>query len=187
MGNNAFINGKRIYLRQLKLSDLEGGYVSWLNDPVVSQNNSHHIFPYSKSSAEEFIKETFIKKDKLVLAICEKVDNIHIGNISLQKIDFFNQTAEFAIMLGEREYWGKGYSREAAELIIHHGFNTMNLQRIYCGTFENNVSMQKLALYLGFQEEGRRRKAFFKNGEFIDIVEFGLLKGEFYDKFNNIL
>ncbi|MFY0631396.1 MAG: GNAT family N-acetyltransferase [Flavobacteriaceae bacterium] len=186
MENNHFISGERIYLRLLKLTDLEGNYVSWLNDPIVSQNNSHHIFPYSKESAEKFIKDAYVQKDKLVLAVCVKDNNVHIGNISLQKIDFFNQTAEFAIMLGEKEYWGKGYSKEAAELIIHHGFNTMNLRRIYCGTFENNVSMQKLAKYLNFAQEGRRREAFFKNGNFIDIVEFGLLKKEFYNKFNII-
>ena len=186
MEKNHFITGKRIYLRLLELTDLDGNYVSWLNDPIVSQNNSHHIFPYSKESAESFIKETFIQNDKLVLAVCVKDDDVHIGNISLQKIDFFNQTAEFAIMLGEKEYWGKGYSKEAAELIIHHGFNTMNLKRIHCGTFENNMAMQKLAKYLGFIEEGRRREAFFKNGKFIDIIEFGLLKKEYYNKFNII-
>jgi RimJ/RimL family protein N-acetyltransferase len=29
------------------------------------------------------------------------------------------------------------------------------------------------------KEEGRRREAAYKNGEYVDVVEFGLLKSEF--------
>jgi [ribosomal protein S5]-alanine N-acetyltransferase len=39
--------------------------------------------------------------------------------------------------------------------------------------------MEKLAAKLGFREEGRRREAHFKNGEYADLVEYGLLKSEF--------
>ena len=38
--------------------------------------------------------------------------------------------------------------------------------------------MQRLALYLGMKEEGRRREAAFKDGRYVDLIEYGILAGE---------
>jgi ribosomal-protein-alanine N-acetyltransferase len=180
-----FLIGERVYLRPLSLEDLNGNYINWLNDSEVNKNNSHHIFPYTREHAEDYIKTAYLTKDKLVLAVNLKDKDVHIGNISLQRIDLLNRNAEFAILFGEKEYWGKGYSKEAGHLIIRHGFSSLNLWRIYCGTFSDNIAMQKLAAHLGFKQEGLRREAFFKKDKFIDIIEYGILKPEYYDKFVN--
>lgn len=183
---NTFLIGERVYLRPLSLQDLNGNYVSWLNDSEVCVSNSHHIFPYTEEMARYYIQNAYISKDKLVLAAVLKENDRHIGNISLLDIDFRSQHAEFAILFGEKKYWGKGFSKEAALLIIQHGFSALNLHRIYCGTFSENTPMIKLASYLGMKKEGVRREAFFKNGKFVDIVELGLLRREFYTKFDLI-
>lgn len=180
--SSVFLNGKRIYLRPLENSDLNGNYVSWLNDEKVNNYNSHHIFPYTLVAAREYIKKSHIDKSILVLAIVLKRGEKHIGNISLQRIDYVNRSAELAILVGEKKYWGKGYSKEAVKLIISHGFNSIGLTRIYCGTSSRNLSMQSLALSLGMKQEGKRRKAIFKNGQYDDILEYGLLTAEFKDK-----
>jgi len=181
---NPFLVGEKVYLRPLSLEDLDGNYVSWLNDSEVCVNNSHHIFPYTKEMARDYIQNAYISKDKLILAAVLKENHLHIGNISLLQIDFISQNAAFAVLFGEKEYWGKGLSKEAALLIIRHGFDALNLHRIYCGTFSENIPMIKLANYLGMEKEGVRREAFLKNGKLVNIIEFGLLKHEFYTKFD---
>lgn len=173
-----FIEGTRISLRPLVLKDLEGDYISWLNDPEVSAFNSHHTFPYTIEAARAYINDVKDLKRDLVLAIVTKESGRHIGNISLQNIDYISRTAEYAIMIGDKEYWGKGIATEASGLILAHGFNALNLHRIYCGTSNKNIAMQKTALALGFVQEGVRREAFFKSGEYVDIIEYGLLEGE---------
>jgi [ribosomal protein S5]-alanine N-acetyltransferase len=179
MNNFPFIDGDRILLRSLSLDDLGGGYVNWLNDIEVCAYNSHHVFPYNSNKAEEYIKSVMSSRDSLVLAVVAKESQIHIGNISLQKIDWIHRNAEFAILFGEKSFWGKGLAKEASLLIIEHGFVEMNLHRIYCGTSEHNLAMQKLALSLGMSEEGRRKEALFKHGEYADLIEYGLTKQKF--------
>ena len=173
-----FLEGERLYLRGLELTDANGGYINWFDDATVCQYNGHHMFPKSKENLISYIQFAQNTSDSLILAIMEKGSQKHIGNISIQSIDYIARTGEFAIIIGEKEVWGKGYSKEAAALIINHAFQVLNLRRIYCGTSERNTPMQKLALAMGFKEEGRRRKTLFKNGEYLDIIEYGLLKEE---------
>lgn len=179
---NPFLIGKSIYLRALEENDLEGNYVAWLNNADVCRYNSHHVFPYTRDAAKAYIQGASTSRTMLVLAIVLKKKDRHIGNISLQNINHLNQSAEFAILIGEKDCWGKGYSKEAALLVIKHGFNELNLNRIFCGTAADNAAMQKLAVSLGMTEEGRRREAMFKHGRFVDIMEYGILKGELFDK-----
>ncbi len=181
----AFLTGERIYLRGLREADLDGNYIDWLNDAEICRHNSHHVFPYSRNVGADYIKNLDNNRQTLVLAICLNVTAEHIGNISLQRIDPISRQAEFAILMGEKEHWGQGYAKEAARLICDHGFNTLNLNRIYCGTSEENIAMQKLAQFMGMQKEGRRRQAQFKNGKYVDIMEFGVLKSEFVDVFSS--
>lgn len=172
-----FINGEKVYLRPLNYDDIEINYIHWFDDEEVCSGNSHHRFPITIEQMKNYINS--INEKNLVLAIIESSKNIHIGNISLQNINYINRSAEFAIIIGEKEYWNGGYGKEAAKLILNHGFKTLNLNKIYCGTLENNIGMQKLALSTGFKQEGIRRKAEFKNGEYLDVIEYGLLLEEF--------
>lgn len=178
-----FLIGENLYLRALSESDVDGSYVDWLNDSDVCEHNSHHVFPYSKESARTYIQSVNANKNSLVLAMCLKSSDQHIGNIALQNIDTIAMKAEFAIIMGDKQQWGKGYAKEAAYLLCNHGFMALNLNRIYCGTSETNIAMQKLASYLGMTQEGCRRQSQFKRGHYLDLLEYGILRYEFLTKF----
>lgn len=173
-----FLEGPRIGLRPLTRSDCMGNYGDWLNDDMVCKCNGHHRYPCSVKSLEEYVDMIDSTPSMLVLAIEEKNTKIHIGNISLQGIDSVSQCGEFAIIIGEQNFWNQGVAKEAGALLIAHGFQEINLNRIYLGTLDCNQGMHRLALALGFTQEGIRRQALYKHGEFHDIIEYGLLKSE---------
>ena len=179
METSVFLTGERIELRSLDSGDITDTYISWLNDPEVCLFNSHHVYPYTREKAEEYVKSVRSSSGDLVLAIIDKESKTHIGNISLQNVHSVNRSAEFAILLGDKSSWGKGIGKEAARLIINHGFKELGLHRIYCGTSEDNIAMQKMARSLGFTEEGRSRQAIFKSGSFRDVIQYGILDNEF--------
>ncbi len=184
MADIPFLVGKNIYLRSLTEKDCDGPYPSWFNDTDVCKGNSHHIFSYSTPAARTYVQQVNNRKDKLVLAIVRSKDNAHIGNIALDSINFVNRTAELTIIIGDKSCWKKGYGKESARLICSHGFLALNLNRIACGTFENNIAMQKLAEYLGMLKEGTRRKAVYKAGRHLDVIEYGVLRDEYLARFS---
>lgn len=174
-----FLVGEHIYLRSIGEADLNAAYREWFNDEEVCRYNSHHRFPNYDEDMRAYYEFVIKSKKNLVLAICDKETEAHVGNVALENIDPIDRSAEFAILIGDRAWWGRGIGKEAIRLIIRHGFEQLGLERIYCGTSEDNIGMQKLALSAGFKEEGRARKALFKNGSFKDILNYGLLKDEF--------
>ena len=150
--NSTKIYGKRVYLRPLSLEDANNNYPNWLNDKEVCRYNSHGNTLYTKEMAIEYIKSVQNSSTCRVFAVCLKDNDKHIGNISLQQISKIKKSAEFAILMGEKEYWGKGYATEAGKLLMTYGFQELELNEIYCGTSEKNIPMQKLALKLSMQK-----------------------------------
>lgn len=180
----AFLTATRVLLRPLTEEDCAGPYLEWFNDPEVCGFNGHHYFPYTYSAALAYVREVCASRTDMVLAIVERAGNRHVGNIALQRIDFLSRSAEFSIVIGAKDCWGKGYGKEAARLLLDHGFVTLNLHRISCGTVAENVPMMRLAASLGMQQEGRRRQALYKNNRYLDVVEYGVLRDEYLHLFH---
>ena len=173
---NPFLIGENIYLRGIEETDLQGQYFQWFNDQEVCRYNSHARFPNNVQKMRAYLEKVSCSKNDVVFAIIDKKSDKHIGNISLQNIDWIVRSAEIAIIIGEKDFWSKGVGLEAGKLIVEYGIDRLSMRRIYCGTHEDNVAMQKLALKLGMKEEGRRKEAIFKDGEYKDIIEYGLVK-----------
>jgi ribosomal-protein-alanine N-acetyltransferase len=170
-----FLQGNSIYLRALNEQDILGNYSVWFNDTEITKYNSHGRFPMTAEKLLNFVQMSKQSNTSLVMAVVCRENDIHIGNISLQSINWIDRNAEIAFLLGEKTYWGKGVMLEAGKLIIEHGFQSLNLHRIYCGTSSQNVGMQKLAEKLEMIKEGIRKEALFNNGIYNDIIEYGIL------------
>ncbi len=171
-----FLESERLILRPLNEGDLIGNYPKWLNNQQIVEFNSHGRFPKTVDSLKEFIFNSNKSNNSIVLAIVDKSSKSHIGNISLQSINWIDRNAEIAFLLGEKDFWGKGVMFDAGQLLIKHAFFSLNLHRVYCGTSSENISMQKLALKLGMKQEGVRKEAIFNKGNYFDIIEYGIIK-----------
>lgn len=174
-----FLQSENLILRSLEREDLTEEYLQWLNDEEVCRYNSHAVFPNSFFKMQNYFDSIQGNNSTIVMAIISKDQDKHIGNISLQSINWINRSAEFAILLGDKEYWGKGVATEAVQLIMEYGFSRLNLHRICCGTSAENKGMQKVAAKLNMTEEGVRKEALFKDGKYVDIIEYGILKKDF--------
>ena len=168
---------KDYFVRPLVEDDLDGAYPGWFEDQDVCQYNSHGKHFKTKTYFREYFNELNLE-DRVVWAICHTEDG-HIGNVSLQNISWIHRTAEFAILLGDKRHWGKTVGMMAGRKLLEHGFNKLNLERIYCGTATTNEGMKKLASAIGMSLEGTRRQHFFLEGSRVDMLEYGILRVEF--------
>ena len=84
----------------------------------------------------------------------------------------------------ELSYWlapdvhGEGYGRDAVAAAVDLTFRTRAVPAVEAGVYAFNDASRGLLESLGFVEEGRRRRHSFTDGEWADLVEYGLLREE---------
>jgi RimJ/RimL family protein N-acetyltransferase len=174
------LKGKSVLLRPVKRSDISY-FLKWFNDPEVLQYLTLYL-PMTEMSEEKYVEELGTTKAKsdtvFVIEAIEGASTKPIGNCALQGIDSKDRNATFGIIIGEKDYWSKGYGLEATRLLINYGFQQLNLHRISSTAIAFNERSIKLQKKVGFREEGRLRQAIFKNGQYHDLVQFGILRDE---------
>lgn len=176
---SAFISGITIDLRPLNIADADGDYQHWFNDEETCRLNQHHRYPVSRQELIDFVNDLTSSKNKLVLAVIDKQTFSHVGNVSLQNINYINRSAEVANIIPRSTNKSFLYTLESIKLIVTHGFNELNLNRIYGGTLSKHTAIKKIVEMLGFSDEGIARKAVYKNGEYLDVLNVALLKEDF--------
>lgn len=112
-------------------------------------------------------------------AIVEEGEDEILGLVSLVSVNYMNQSAEFHIMIGDTENQGHGMGTFAVRSMLHHAFYNMNLQRVELSVLEDNERAKHLYEKCGFIYEGRKRKARYKDGKFVDLLMYAVLRTEF--------
>lgn len=111
-----------------------------------------------------------------------EADGKFIGQCALFRPDPIARTYEMGIVIGDKDYWGRGYGREAIELLVEYGFVQHNLHKIYLTVNGPNERAQASYRKVGFVEEGRLRKHVWSGGQYIDLVYMGLLREDWAAK-----
>ncbi len=179
---HAFLVGERCYLRPPRREDVLGNWPHWFSDPDVTRYMFRGNFPQSVEAQLEFYEYVSTEQTSdLVLAIVARDTDTHVGTVGLHRIDWANRSAEFGIVIGERDHWGQGIGSEATRLITAHGFDRLNLNRIWLGVFADHAAAVALYERIGFRVEGRLRGAILRDGRQHDQLIMGLLAEEFRD------
>jgi ribosomal-protein-alanine N-acetyltransferase len=98
-----------------------------------------------------------------------------IGSVGLRDIDPEHLQAELGFWIG-REWWGKGYAREAASAVIQFGFDSLGLNRIYAHHMARNPAAGRVLLGAGMQREGLLRQRVRKWGVYEDVVLYAIVR-----------
>lgn len=173
---NIFINGERIYLREVRFSDVTSSYHAWMNDPEVTQYTESHFKKWSIKELKNYVRKIKNNPDYLFLAIISKNKDSHLGNIKIGPINRIHRFADIAIIIGEKSFWGKGFATEALKLVVSFAFNKLSLHKLTAGTFANNIGSIKAFSKAGFSIEGKRRQKYFYKGRYIDEVLLGVFR-----------
>ena len=177
---DVFIKGTNIDLVVLT-SEIVGqtNWYSWFNDEENTEYMQQHYFPNSKELQLKYFKEEVEGNDKkLQLGIYHKKDKILIGTISLNNIDFQHRKCEISGFIGEKKYQTLKPFLEANKLLIKHAFEQLNMNRIYGGALNKDVS-DFFVRMLNFETEGVLIDDVYKNGHWNNVHLIGLLKKDY--------
>lgn len=168
----------KVMLRPLEESDLEK-IAAWRNNPEVAATlvNVHESLDMVRDWYER-IKTSRRERNFIII---DKESGKAIGHAGLAQLNFVNRNAELFIIIGEPAFWGRGYGRDVVRALLSYGFQELNLARIYLDTVAFNERALRCYKACGFVEEGRLRKARFKQGRYHDVILMSILREEWID------
>jgi RimJ/RimL family protein N-acetyltransferase len=177
-GSQPTLETERLILRPFDLSD--AGEVQRLaGDRAIADTTLLIPHPYEDGMAEEWISGHAAKHDAgeavnfaIVLREGEKL----IGSIGLT-LEPLHKRAELGFWVG-KPYWNRGYCTEAAHQILRHGFEELELNRIFAVFFPRNPASGRVLQKLGMRLEGCLRQHGRRWEKYEDLVVYGILRSE---------
>lgn len=176
-----FLSGRIVNLRPPQKSDIPL-LTKWINDPEVRRFIAS-TFPLTEKQEEGWYDSIGKDANKIDFVI-ETKDGKPIGVMGMHKVNWINRTAITGALIGEREYWGKGYGTDAKMFLLDYAFNTLGLRKIGSDVIAFNKRSLRYSLHCGYKVEGRLRKQIFRNGKEWDLIMLGVFKHEWLPIWN---
>lgn len=174
------IEGEKIYLRMLEISDAE----EMLD---MQLKNKGFFKKYSATRGDEFytldyqreaIKNNMNLKErdeKYSFGIFLKENDKLIGSIALSEVMRGPLQSCFIGYTLDKQHNGKGYMTEAVRLLVDYAFKELALHRIEAGVMPHNLGSMRVLEKAGFQKEGIARKNVEINGRWEDHQVFAII------------
>ena len=176
-------NEKRIYLRALEPEDYKVS-VSWRKDDQIWDMLGGPKYFVSEAYEKKWVEDTIFNSRDVKLAVCLVGSDKYIGNVYMTDINQINRTCTSHVLIGDKEYWGQGYAREALMLAVDYMFKERNIHHLQANVLASNQASLKMHQKCGYKIEGKLAEAVYKNGEYQDQYVLALIKNDM--KYTNI-
>ena len=173
------IYGPRVRFRRAERSDLPT-FTTWLNDPEVRAGISMFLPMGMDEEAAWYQKMLERPQEERIFAV-DITDGDGwrlIGSTSFFSFDWRNRSAEFGIMIGEKDCWNQGYGTEISKMMLQHAFETLNLHRVTLRVFADNPRAIRTYEKAGYVLEGTLRQVEWVKGRYIDTHLMSVLRPE---------
>ena len=146
------------------------------NDPRMHTEGEAHT-PKILAEARDEITD-MRERDSSVLVCAIQAEDALVGWVTLDMVGHCTRTGIIAyyVLPG---FQGNGYATEAGSLCTKAAFVRWNAHKVRASVRDDNPASTRVLEKLGFQCEGRLRDATFANGEYVDMLRWGLLENEF--------
>jgi len=162
--------GNKIRLRPVDDSDFEDFY-RWWNDPEVTGEYTD-FSPKSRREVRQLLK------DAHNFVIESRTDHRKVGFIAYYLVrSDYPKLFEIGYRI-DRSERRKGYTTEAARLLVDYLFSTKDIERIESVTDAENLPSRRVLEKNGFKREGVLRKRSFLKGVHRNEYIYSLLREE---------
>lgn len=168
----------RLRLRPLTLADAPA-VQRLASAPAIADTTLHIPHPYPDGLAEQWIAgraEVARSGAAVTWAIADRASDELYGAISIS-ISQQHQHAEMGYWAGV-PFWGRGYTSEAARMVLVHSFSTLGLNRVFAHHFARNPASGRVMQKIGMRHEGYLRQHVRKGEQFEDLVLYAILRQE---------
>ena len=177
-GKTMFLTGEQVYYRPLAVDDAAVFYRWSCDREVVRYSLSSFVHPKSPAEWQQWLASVNQGAKSFSLGVCCKETDALIGYAGIAGISSLNRSGEYFVLIGDKNYWGRGIGTEVTRTVTDYGFDALGLHRIELTAFATNPGAVKAYERAGYRHEGILRQAGFRDGRFHDKVMMAVLASE---------
>ncbi|MCD5322342.1 MULTISPECIES: GNAT family N-acetyltransferase [Pontibacillus] len=140
-------------------------FVPWSTHESIEDTDEFLHFILSSERGERLSPWAMIEKDSGKM----------IGTIDYVSWRESHRNGEIGYALSS-DYWGKGYTTEAAKRVVQFGFEEMNLHKVTAQVLVENLQSQRVLQKIGMKLEGVLQEHMYMKGAFRDMALYGIVK-----------
>lgn len=168
----------RLLLRRMSVDDAKAMF-DYARLPRVSQYCSwdyHRTIDDTRAFLK--LRESAAGTDSVCdWAVVEKETGRMVGTGGFVEFEPSTRTGEIGYVL-HPDVWGRGYASELAKRFVVWGFQSNDLHRIIAHCIPANHASARVLEKNGFHRDGTMRASFRKQGIFVDVHEYSLLRSD---------
>lgn len=162
-------SGGKVILRPLNKDDLSRS-LAWLTDPLVNKYLSQSFGDLTAKQEEQWFEYIKDSSTDMVFAILEKISGMHIGNCALHKIDKRKKTCELGIVIGEKDYWDRGFGTDAVKTLTGIALDELEMSKVRLNVYTYNHRAIKVYENCGFRLARVLKRNHLYNGKYWDTL-----------------
>ena len=166
---------ERLLLRQFADTDLENVFKGLSHPKVIKYYGVNYQTLEATKEQMTFFADLEKNGTGIWWAVCSIDNKTFYGAGGLNSLNKEHKKAEIGFWLIS-DFWGKGIMKEAMPLICNYGFNNLGLHRIEGIVETENVNCKNAMAKLNFQYEGTMKECEVKNGKFISLDIYAMVK-----------
>lgn len=176
--SNYYWQDGEVRLRAIQEGDWEGYYLNRFDTPARRLLQNAVELPPTISEAKKFAEEYAEFSANRLMFTIENLYGENVGGVNLNSIDEKNGTFSIGVQV-DRDHRGKGYGTRAVTILLKYAFFERRLNKFNECALEGNEASIAMLKKVGCIQEGVRRKVVYTDGQYLDLLLFGLTKDEF--------
>jgi methionyl-tRNA formyltransferase/RimJ/RimL family protein N-acetyltransferase len=151
--NQYIINDESIGIRKLLRTDVSERYVGWLNDPRINEYLECRHTKHTLKSVLNYV-DSLNQSSELLYGIFDVKNGLHIGNVKVGPVNKIHKQASIGLLIGERNYWGKGLGTKVITYISKYATRELGLETLTAGCYECNLGSYRAFMKSGWEKVG---------------------------------
>lgn len=168
--------GEKVCLGPVLNGDIAPLFNGFDTPDIVAASGPYR--PISEAKFNQWMAGAAGDPARVLFAIRKQGDLRLLGHVHISNIQPVTRNADIGLGIGLACDRGQGYGGEALGMAVQYCWRDLNLQRVALTVLSHNPRAQRLYDRLGFEVEGRLRRASYVDGRFHDIIIMSLLRPE---------
>ncbi len=163
-------------LRPFALDDWQRT-LPWRSDPELRNLLLGYRFPVTAEKEQDWVRKIVTDNGncRCVYAVESAADGELVGFVQLVGMELIDRHAELGICIAAEGRRHAGLGSHALQLLLAQAFDVFNLNRVWVRVAGFNTRGQGFFVKNGFVPEGCFRSHVYVDGQYHDVLLFGLL------------